>query len=76
MVRNGLGIQQAIQVCESLRSSTSREREIRSLLACRHELGVAECPVLSAEDDEQELVVDGISIQVRPIWQWLLEMRA
>lgn len=76
VVRNGLGIQQAIQICESLSSPTIREREIRSLLVCRHELDVAECLVLSAEDDEQELVVDGIAIQVRPIWQWLLQRRA
>ncbi|MBN1561493.1 hypothetical protein JW998_14675 [candidate division KSB1 bacterium] len=74
-MRNGLIVQQAIQVCESLRYTDVREREIRSLVECSHELGVSESLVLSAEDDQQELVVENVTIQVKPIWQWLLEAK-
>lgn len=60
-----------IQVAYSL-SNTSDDRETRTLVKAAETVKKAERFIIITYEEEKELVVDGIKIEVIPIWKWLI----
>lgn len=72
LIKKGLQIDTAIQVCSSLSNDKIRKREISGLLDAKQELKPEKLLIIT-EDEEQELTVESVTIQVIPVWKWLLE---
>lgn len=71
LIKKGLRIEKAIQVCVSLADRKTKEREMEGLIAAREELGVESLTVIT-EDEEGEEVYGKCTIHVIPLWKWLL----
>ncbi len=71
VIKKGLKIVRAIQVCYSL-NEENEKREVSGLVeACKsYKLKRG---LLLTYDQEREFVVDGVKIVVKPVWKWLLE---
>ncbi|MFT4244838.1 MAG: ATP-binding protein [Candidatus Woesearchaeota archaeon] len=71
IIKKNLKISQAIQVTQTLKDENTKRREIEGLLeACKtHNLQQG---VILTQDEEDEFKQEGITIQVLPIWKWLL----
>ncbi len=65
-------VTEAIQVVTSLDNVKTREREVSGLLDAVkfHQLATG---LILTEEEEGELVYDGVVLKVKPIWKWLLE---
>lgn len=61
-----------LQVTHSLAAPAVREREVRGLLGAIRALGLARRPILTDANGEA-IEVDGLTIEVRAVAQWLLE---
>ena len=66
VIKDGLDITEAIQVCYSLEDERTRQREMRALTEVKDELGVDRLTVIT--DDEES---HG-EINILPLWKWLL----
>jgi predicted AAA+ superfamily ATPase len=76
ILKNGLNIVAAIQVSHSLLDPDTKTREIAGLLEALKTYHLIEGLILTFdENDEWPIVEDNChyKIQVRPVWQWLLE---
>jgi hypothetical protein len=62
---------EAIQVCTDLTPS-NRAREIQGLVRAADLPGKRE-PLILTLDQRDDLVVDGLRIQIRPVWEWILD---
>jgi predicted AAA+ superfamily ATPase len=62
----------AIQVTVALQSPESYQREIQGLIAALQKNQLTEGLILS-ENEEKSLSINGIKIQISPIWRWLLD---
>lgn len=62
----------AIQVAYEI-SSTSSDREIRSLVNVAKTMKDSKRFVIITHEEEREFVMDGIKIEVIPIWKWLIK---
>lgn len=62
---------QLIQVTKSFENEDTKQREIRAIVEAAKETKAKNCLILTW-DQEERLVVDGISIEIKPVWQWLL----
>lgn len=75
VVKKGLHINEAIQVCFSLEDAGTRQREIEALREARDELKVGRLTVIT---DDEESTVHVTSqhgedeINIKPLWKWLL----
>jgi len=72
LIKKGIQINSAIQVCLSLADDNVKRREIDGLLEAKQCLNTQNLIVLTY-DDEMEIIQDSVKIQVIPIWKWLLE---
>lgn len=63
-----------IQVCYSLSSKTSREREIKALSQAMDELKAAKGLILT-HSEEETIKLRKKEIMVKPVWEWVLEER-
>lgn len=71
VIRKGTSPKQLIQVCWNISDPRTRDREVKSLSLAMEELGVRDGLILT--DDEQDTIhVDKKTIQVKPVYQWLL----
>jgi predicted AAA+ superfamily ATPase len=61
---------QAVQVCQEL-TDRNRRREIEGLADAAEALGAREALVLTF-DQRETLEHDGLTVTVRPVWEWLL----
>ena len=61
----------AIQVCYNLRDPQTREREIIALLTLNNYKPLRRC-IIVTRDEEENVLSDGLTIDVVPIWKWLL----
>lgn len=59
-----------INVCVSLQSPQTRERELRSLQEAMTELNIAEACLLTADHEETIALKQGV-VRVLPVWKWL-----
>ena len=72
VIKSGLKIDEAIQVCFSFTDKKTRDRELESLLSAKNELNVDNL-VMITEDEKGEEVIDGVTIRIIPLWKWLLQ---
>ena len=72
LVREGLVITEAIQVSLDLKGAATREREIKGLLAAATTFPTARLTIIS-EDEERKINDLSVSINVTPLWKWLLD---
>ena len=71
VIKQGMNIEQAIQVCYSL-TKENQKREINGLLEAVEEFNLSKGYLIVYESDiKPDLIPDNIT--VIPIWQWLLE---
>lgn len=71
VIKKGLGIVQAIQVCYNL-NEENKVREISGLIdACKtYKLKTG---LILTFDEEDSFQKDGVRVIVKPVWKWLLE---
>lgn len=78
VVKKGLHIIEAIQVCFSLEDAGSRQREIEALREVKDELKTERLTVIT---DDEESTVNVTSqqgrceINIKPLWKWLLHFK-
>ena len=61
----------AIQVCYSLTDTETFEREIKALLKLSSAVSCKKLMVIT-RDEERKLEIDGNTVEIIPIWKWLL----
>jgi len=66
VIKDGLDITEAIQVCYSLEDERTRQREMRALTEVKDELRV-DCLTVITDDEESHG-----EINIMPLWKWLL----
>lgn len=71
LIKKGLEIEDAIQVCTSLSNDKIKKREIESLLEAKRTLNARNLIILT-EDEEDEITENSVKIIITPIWKWLL----
>ncbi len=77
LLRKGMHIIAALQVCVSLKEAKTKRREMEGLIAAMQAFGLSEGWILTEDETGDEIVQqDGKSyqIKVRPIWDWLLSL--
>ena len=62
----------AIQVCYSLRNPQTRDWEVAALRAVNTFRPMSRLMIIT-KDEEETIAEDGLTIEVRPVWKWLLE---
>ncbi|MFA4921619.1 MAG: ATP-binding protein, partial [Candidatus Neomarinimicrobiota bacterium] len=72
LIKKGLEINTAIQVCTSLSNDKIKKKEIESLLEAKRTLNARNLIILT-EDEEDEITENSVKINITPIWKWLLE---
>jgi len=72
VVKKGTEVTELMQVCYDLTGSDVEQREVKALLEASDELKVKKMTVLTW-DEKREIKKDGSVIQLRPLWEWLLE---
>jgi hypothetical protein len=72
IIKEGLKITKAIQVCLILDNVVTKKRETDGLIEAMKEYKLKEGLILTL-DKEEDLVVEGKKIIIRPVWKWLLE---
>ena len=64
-------VQTAIQVCYSLTDLKTREREVNALIAMAKHINIDNMLIITY-DEEETIQVDNLTINVLPVWKWLL----
>ena len=72
IIKSGIEIVQAIQVCRTLQNKDTESRELDGLTEAMRQYGLKEGLILT-EDEEAGYNIDNLSITVKPVWKWLLE---
>jgi len=70
IIKEGLRIAQAIQVCLNL-NNENKKREISGLMEALKEYKLNEGLILTM-DKEDEIIQEGKKIIIKPVWKWLL----
>ena len=74
VIKDGLNISQAIQVCRALQDEETKKRELEGLKEALDTYGLNEGTILT-EDEEYETTAEGRRIIIKPVWKWLLEQK-
>jgi hypothetical protein len=74
VIKKGLKIEEAINVCFNLADYKTKSREIDSLIEAKKEIGVNKLTIIT-EDEEGTEKTDKVSIKIIPLWKWLLMER-
>ncbi|MEK6800961.1 MAG: ATP-binding protein [Nanoarchaeota archaeon] len=72
VIKEGLKMTKAIQVCLILDNAVTKKREIDGLIEALKEHQLKEGLILTL-DKEEEFVLSGKKIFIKPVWKWLLE---
>ncbi|MEK6948502.1 MAG: ATP-binding protein [Nanoarchaeota archaeon] len=72
IIKEGLKITKAIQVCLILDNVVTKKREIDGLIEALKEYKLKEGLILTL-DKEEELILEDKKITIKPVWKWLLE---
>lgn len=70
VIKNGIHITEAIQVCFTFDLPDTREREIRGLMDAMQRYGLKEGMIITNSMDEI-LTIEGYKIEIVPAWKWL-----
>jgi len=73
VIKKGAEITELIQVCYDLTNPETEQREIKALVEASNELKVEKLTVLTW-DEKREVERSGLTIQVKPLWEWLLDL--
>lgn len=71
-LKKGYQITELIQVCYDLTNPDVEQREIKALIESGKELDVSKLTILTW-NEKREIQKDGATIQLKPLWEWLLE---
>ena len=71
LIKEGLKVNQAIQVCWQINQPQTKEREIKNLRKVMKEFKLSEGLIITEDDAGEEKVKEG-KIKLLPLWQWLL----
>jgi predicted AAA+ superfamily ATPase len=71
LIRDGINISGAVQVCYAFRDIESREREIKGLQEALVIYNLDEGLILT-DDDEETIEREGKIIRILPVWKWLI----
>lgn len=71
VIREGLKAKELIQVCYEIENEKTRNREIRGLVECAHELKCLEGTIITKEKEGKE-TIEEVKIMFIPLWKWLL----
>ena len=72
IVKEGIKITEAIQVCYDINSPKTKEREISALISVYKELKPDRCLIITT-DEEKEEKIGKLKIKIIPLWKWLLQ---
>lgn len=72
VIKEGLKITKAIQVCLSLDTPLTKKREVNGLMEAMKEYNLKEGLILTF-DKGAKLDIKGKKIILKPVWKWLLE---
>jgi len=72
IVKEKQKVKEIIQVCWNIEKKETEEREVKNLIAACKELKLKGGLILT-EDIEKEEKIEGIKINFKPIWKWILE---
>jgi hypothetical protein len=64
-------VQMAVQVCYSLQDIETHYREVNALIKMSKQIKVKKMIILT-KDEEETISKQGMTIQVVPVWKWLL----
>jgi predicted AAA+ superfamily ATPase len=73
VIREGLATKEIIQVTYELKSITTKDREVRGLVALARESGLDNGLIITKDFDKVE-TIDGIKVNFMPLWRWLLKL--
>lgn len=62
-----------IQVCQTLVSPLTRQREISALQMAMNELGLSKATIVTRDESESIVVKEGI-VEIIPVWKFLLDV--
>ena len=65
-------VKSLIQVSHSMEKNQTRERELRALKKASESLERSDLKIISW-DTEQKLQADGETVQIMPVWKWMME---
>ncbi len=74
IVRKGRKVDEAIQASFDPRDSSTMEREMEGLRSAQKELD-AKHLVIITDDEEKIIKENGLSVELVPLWKWLLHIR-
>ncbi len=72
IIKEGLKITRAIQVCLILDNAVTKKREVCGLIEALKEYKLKEGLILTL-DKEEEFFLEDKKIIIKPVWKWLLE---
>jgi len=72
VIKNGIHITEAIQVCHTFDLPDTREREIKGLIDAMQCYGLKEGMIITNDMDEH-VSIDGFKIEIIPAWKWLVK---
>ena len=72
LIKEGLKITMAIQVCLIFDNTATKKREVDGLIEALKEYKLKDGLILTL-DKEEELVLEDKKIIIKPVWKWLLE---
>ena len=76
VIREGLHVTEAIQVCFSLEDAGTRKRELQALIEAQDELKVENLIVLTDDEESMETIRLSrrqVKIHIIPLWKWLIQ---
>jgi len=65
-------VKSLIQVSHSMENDQTRERELRALKKASESLECSNLKIISW-DTKQKLQADGETVQIMPVWKWMME---
>jgi predicted AAA+ superfamily ATPase len=71
LVRDGINITGAIQVCYAFGDNETRDREVKGLMEALVAYNLDEGLILT-DDTEETVEQKGIRIRILPVWKWLM----
>jgi uncharacterized protein len=77
VIKKGLHIVEAIQVCFSLEDAGTRQREIEALRGARDELKAERLTVITDDEESTAHVASQHGegeVNIKPLWKWLLRL--
>lgn len=72
VIKKGLKIDELIQACYEVANYDIEQRETKALLEAAEELKVEKITIVTW-DEKREIIKDSKTIQMKPLWEWLLE---